>query len=43
MQDIRKNNTTLSDMIDSGDVLLCGGIYNVESGEVIFVESEPLE
>jgi hypothetical protein len=36
----RRNSTTLCDMIDSGDVLLCGGIYNVESGEVVFVESE---
>jgi carbonic anhydrase len=43
MRDIRQNSTTLSDLIDSGDVLLCGGIYNVESGEVAFVESEPLE
>ena len=40
MRDIRQNSATLSDLIDSGDVLLCGGIYNVESGEVAFVEPE---
>ena len=39
LRNVREESTKLSGMIDEGKVLLCGGIYDVETGVVEIVEA----
>ena len=38
MQEIRDNSRTLRASIDDGEVLLLGGVYDVETGHVEFLD-----
>ncbi len=37
MEDIKKQSAVMKEMIESGDLLLVGGIYDLESGKVTFM------
>jgi len=39
MREIRERSATLRAMIDDGRVLLAGGLYDVSTGEVEFLDS----
>jgi len=43
MAEVRKQSATLTKMIDQGDLLMIGGIYDVVSGQVAFMDEEQAE